>query len=212
MKKIRWSTLAATGCCLITAGCTALDPQPENTRFFTLYTSSSTEIRSTDSSIQVQIQLNRISEYLETTHMVVRVTPNELRFTERHRWAEALQDSFVRVAANSLSENLPDDVSVRVVPIRTAGPNTITIELNLLACEGEMPNMAVLAADWLIWEGTARSPTSSGHFRQSSDGWDPANFNQLAVMLGELTEKFADAVTEAVRPAIERAEKNQIEN
>jgi uncharacterized lipoprotein YmbA len=207
MTKIHWATITAIGSSLIAAGCTALDPQPENTRFFTLSTSTPAEVRSTESSTQVQIRLNRISEYLETTHMVVRVTPNELRFTEKHRWAEALQDSFVRVAADALRKDLPDDVSVRVVPIRTAGPEMITIDINLLACEGEMPGTAVLAADWQIWEGTAGSPSSSGHFRQTSEAWNPSDFDQLAGMLGALTEKFADALTKAVLPAIERAEK-----
>ena len=209
MKTKCWATLAATGCSLIAAGCTALDPQPENSRFFTLSSSTPAVIRSTEGSTQIQIRLNRVSGYLETTHMVVRVTPNELRFTERHRWAEALQDSFVRVAENALRENLPDEISVRVVPLRTAAPEIITIEINLLACEGEMPEKAVLAADWLIWEGTARSPSSSGHFRQTRDGWNPTDFEQLAHMLADLTEQFAGTLTEAVQPALERAKAAQ---
>lgn len=205
MKTPRWATLAFSGCCLIAAGCAALDPQPENTRFFTLSGSTGTAFRSNDATTQIQIRLNRISEYLETTHMVVRVSPNELRYAENNRWAEALEDSFVRVTAHTLSESVPETVSVRVVPIRTVDENIITIDINLLACEAEMPASAVLEADWQVWEGTGTSPSSSGRFRQTRDGWDASNYGQLAKILGELTREFGEKLSEAVQPAVERA-------
>jgi hypothetical protein len=65
---------------------------------------------------------------------------------------------------------------------------------------------AVLEADWQIWEGSAGSPSSSGHFRQSLDAPNGASFEQLAPLLGQLTERFANSLNEVLQPAIDRVE------
>jgi uncharacterized lipoprotein YmbA len=207
MKTISWPVLAGVAAAILAVGCTALDPQPETTRFFTLSSPSGDTIHSSDGSIQVEIRLNRISDYLQTNRMVIRVSPTELRYSDRYRWAEPLQDAFTRVTADTLREKIPGHASVRVVPIRTAAKGIVTADITLLACEAESPTTAVLEADWQIWEGTAASPASSGHFRRSLPGPSDATFEQLPQLLDELIKQFAANLTEAIEPAIARAEK-----
>ena len=90
-----------------------------------------------------------IPEYLETTRIVTRSSPNKLTLNEYHRWAGSLKDELLR----TLSENLAILTGSRQVityPWKGSVSPEIRIEIMLKQFEAIPGEKAVLKATWMV--------------------------------------------------------------
>lgn len=177
-------------------GCVNLKPLADTTRFYTLAPANPAPAAVQAGAIRVGVRVSLLSEYLRHPPIAVRVSANELRFSDDQRWAEQLDEGVERALVAALQSRLPD---AAVAPtsngVAAGAPVTITVAIS--SCEGTADGSAVLEGHWLI-RGKDIEPAAAGAFRRTRTGWDGANYGQLAGLLGGLVDELAAELAPAV--------------
>jgi len=102
----RFKAIGATFALLFASGCSSLlAPQPDRTRFFIL---APADVTPSSSPVDIALGLGPVKfpDYLDRFEMVTRVGENRVKISSGERWAEPLNDNFVRVLAQDLYEQL----------------------------------------------------------------------------------------------------------
>ena len=95
------------GLMVLLAGCQALKPQKDSSRFYTLSESTQGKTKAVqieNSTPVLGVMMPVVPAYLERAQMVERKANGELRIDENVRWAEGLKEGFLRVLSTSLEE------------------------------------------------------------------------------------------------------------
>lgn len=90
-----------------------------------------------------------LPQYLNRPQIVTRVSPNELKADEFHRWAEPLKDNVARVLRMNLS-NLLCIKSLTPFPWRAVKPIDYRIEVDVIRMDGNLGGDVELIARWSI--------------------------------------------------------------
>ena len=189
--------LAAT---VMLAGCTALDPVEDHTRFYTLARAGDSgqmaAVAPVDAPV-IGLVVTQVASHLRSSAIVVRSGEHEIRYEEAHRWASRLDEGVARGLVVGVQREAGSRISVSVAaPLRMVRPDVL-IEIDLLACEGRRAgaeSAALLVADWRIFHGREEKPAASGRFRVDKAGWNGADYGQLAAMRAASVEELAQAV------------------
>lgn len=154
----------------ILAGCVNLKPRVNTTRFYVLggvatlvQPQQATDQQATQQpKLRIGIRRLRLAKYLDSPFIVFRLGPNEVRFSEQHRWGEDIRHSINRTVAQFLA-NRPAIQKVDVVPWASDSKHDFIIQLQVLRFEGvadEFPRVQIperegsldvhLLANWQI--------------------------------------------------------------
>ncbi len=184
------------------AGCANLQPIPDSGRFYTLTPPAGAEAPrvSGGGAARVGVHVGIRADYLRRPAMVVRVSDNELRFQRDHRWAGRLDDALEQAIASALQPHLGDAVVAPVSAGSRAGA-AVLVEIQLAACEGTGDGAAVLEAFWKITTSDPSGAAASGHFRERREGWNGADFGQLAAMLSALAGELSATIAPKAQAA-----------
>lgn len=137
----------------------------EPSRFFVLSPLSATGEEATDAdSIAIGVGPVVFPAYLDRPEMVTRVSPNELKVDEFHRWAEPLKNNFTGVLAENLSVLMGTD-RVAVFPWTRATPIDYQVTVFVTQFLGEVGGKNTLTARWRIFRGDGKELLAT---RQSS--------------------------------------------
>jgi uncharacterized lipoprotein YmbA len=126
---------------LLAAGCVRLlEPRPSNTRYYLLgsHLATDTTANTATDGLRIGLRKPRLAEYLDTPTLAVRRGPNEVNFSEFHRWGEDLGVSLNRVVALNL-ERQPGIQSTEVVPWPRGTSFDYVVQLHILRFEGVGP-------------------------------------------------------------------------
>lgn len=91
----------------------------------------------------------RMPQFLDRPQIVTRPDPNRLHLADRHRWAEPLADTFIRVLRENLSLLLHTE-RILLHPWSPASPPDYQIIAEVLRFEGDAPGEAYLETVWSI--------------------------------------------------------------
>lgn len=180
---------------IVFSGCLNLEPTENPTRYYVL---GGDWEESEPASVGLSVGLRRLelAEYLESSKIVVREAPHEVRFMEYHRWAEDLNRSINRAVAGYLWSQ-PLVRHVDVVPWSSQVQHDYHIQLQVVRFEGVSPDdsdavagdvgvgngVAHLLIIWEILDPLTGDALASGTSEYREDGWDGNDFYDLARML-----------------------------
>jgi uncharacterized lipoprotein YmbA len=140
----------------------------------------------------------RLAPYLDRNDLAIRVSADEIRYSDSERWAEPLERNVTNVLAMNLSRLLG---TVRVVaypePSSLRPRYQIGVEIGRL--DISRAGEATLAAHWTIEDlGTRSLLTShdSNLTRAAAGTGTPAAVAALSGVLAELSQEIASAVRE----------------
>jgi uncharacterized lipoprotein YmbA len=189
---------------LFLAGCGALSPRPDPSKYFTLSSlpaseSAYTESRKAAEMISVGIGPLQFPGYLDRPEIVFRTAQNRLRVSENDRWAEPLDENFSRILAQNLSALLGTD---RIVPYPWPGNGKpkYQVRIEVLAFETNGAREAQLTARWLVSDGFSRKPFDSKLSRLVRTAKETSVDSSVAALsetLADLSREIADAVRTA---------------
>jgi uncharacterized protein len=138
-------------------GCTAVKPS----QFYILGPASNEAAAPTSAQAPaVGVGPIALPRYLDRPQIAVRSGPYELRYSETHRWAEALHDIIAEVLAENLAVLVPTG-KVAVFP----WARSITIDYQVVAdisqFEADAKGNVVLSVSWTLYrENTGEALTS----------------------------------------------------
>jgi hypothetical protein len=100
---------------LAAAGCSALSPSPDRSRFFFLTPVAAAAAAPPAGAAPLALGLAEVSfpAYLDRAELVTRIAANEIQVSATDRWAEPLAASFTRVLAMDLEARLATHEVVR---------------------------------------------------------------------------------------------------
>ena len=91
-----------------------------------------------------------LPKYLDRPQIVTMTRTSEVKLASFHRWAEPLQDNFIGVLAENLSQLLGTD-RIIIFPRESASSSDYQIMVTVIRFDGEPGSDAVLSARWSIY-------------------------------------------------------------
>ena len=156
------------------------------------------------SHVTIGVRRLQLAPYLETPFILVRQGPNQIGFSEFHRWGEALSAGINRAVAGYLDDRASFE-AVDVVPWPAGERYDYVIQLHVLRFEGvsqgEPPAVdgeAVVLATWEIirqLDGTVLQRGSTDH-RES--GWTVGDYAGLVALLDTGLRALTDQLLRSI--------------
>jgi len=204
MKHPFWSLpglLTAAWCGTLLGGCVNLEPQIDETRFYTLASALPARTGTQPAgAVSAALRVSVAADYLQQPAIAVRETAQEIALQEGHRWAEQIKLGVARIVQDGL-ERRNESLAIEQLARHPGGDHQLLIDIMVTACEGTRDGGAVLDADWQIFTGNNAAPRTAGRFHGTEPGWDGQDFGQLAALLSQLADELAGDIA----PTIEQA-------
>lgn len=99
-----------------------------------------------------------VPEYLESSRIVTRSSPNKLKINEYHRWGGSLEDELLRTISENVSL-LTGSEKVIVYPWKRSIRPDIHIQISFKNLEAIPGKKAVLRASWIVNSPNSRNNT-----------------------------------------------------
>ena len=195
-------------------GCGSVFPKPRPSRLYVL-TSLSPSGDATDRSVRtgrgaasadgrplsIGIGPIRWPGYLDRQEIIIRVEPNRFKVLEDDRWAEPLDENFLRVLMQNLSASLRTD-QIFVYPWPRNKKPSYRLDIEVLRLESTSAAQAQLTARWTITDVDDNDKTVSNEFqvvRQAKD-------DSISAAVAALSEAVADLGSEIAAALMKQAD------
>ena len=186
---------------LLIAGCGSFSPRPDPSRFFTLSALPEIEQTAVKNSIGAEkISLGigplKFPGYLDRQEFVTRTAENRFDVSENDRWAEPLDENFVRVLSQNLAVLLAAERIVQYPWPSSKRPN-YRLEIEVLRFEVDRARDAQLWARWEVMDGSGKTPLAvkeSRLRRQAKDRSTDAAVAALSEAGADLSREIADVL------------------
>lgn len=183
------------------AGCSALAPRADPSRYFTLAALARPEETGTKepaggADALLGIGPIKFPGYLDRPELVTRSSPNRFEVAENDRWAEPLDENFVRVLSRNLAALMRTDRIV-TYPWAVDRRPARQVEIEVLRFEANASHEAQLSARWTIIDGPGRKPL----FTKVSEVVFAAKVNSAEGDVGALSEALAELSREIAKGA-----------
>ena len=109
-----------------------------------------TQVSRTGQGLAICVGPVMLPKYLDRPQIVTMTRTSEVKLASFHRWAEPLQDNFIRVLAENLSQLLGTD-RIIIFPRESASSSDYQIMITVIRFDGEPGSDAVLSARWSIY-------------------------------------------------------------
>ena len=199
------------------SGCVNLKPVESTARFYVLgareHTDLSTPAAATntaDNKLSIGIRRIRLAAYLDTPYIVVRRGPNEVSFSENHRWGEDLQKAISRTIELHLGQHdATQRVDVAPWPINTR--HDYLLQIHVLQFEGYIDAPVVdgeeflktiqgqevrvhLVANWQIVDPGTNDVLHQDQTDVMLGGWDTNVYSNVVTGLDQTLEEMAERI------------------
>lgn len=183
----------------LTGSCVRLlEPQPNTTKYYLLESVRAPDTAtSTSTGLQIGLRRPRLADYLDSPSIVTRRGPNEIHFSDFHRWGENLGSAINRVLALNL-EAQPGIQSVEPVPWPRGASFDHVLQLHVLRFEGSGPPPPGPDADddapipeghvqmtirWTVLGLEGDSVQTQGRTAHRIEGWPVTDYETLVAKL-----------------------------
>jgi uncharacterized lipoprotein YmbA len=185
--------------CLAPAGCISLEAKPDPTRFFALTSLPRSDQRPRDGAgtngLALGIGPIKIPGYLDRAQIVTRVSQNRFAISENDRWAEPLDDNFLRVLSQDLSILLQTDRIV-TFPWRRSQQPKYQVQVEVLRFEPNAEQSVELWARWSIIDNAKKiiSVKESYLTRPAKDKSVETSVASMSQAVSDLSKEIASAI------------------
>jgi hypothetical protein len=186
---------------MVAAGCSFLAPQPDVSKFYVLTSRAGAGVAELSASPNlgrpmVAVGPVRFPDYLNRSQMAVRLSENEVQFSDVHRWAEPLETNFKRVLSQDLALAL-GRVDVIIHPYVGRRP-LYEVPLEVLRFEVDGDGMAHLTARWAIRDGKTRAALYTAESQLTEPAAAPG-VEASVVALSAAVIRLSDEIAAALR-------------
>jgi uncharacterized lipoprotein YmbA len=183
---------------LALGGCSSVFPKSRPSRLFALSALVQTTEGLDDSRrISLGIGPIRLPGYLDRQEIMTRVAPNRFDPLEYDRWAEPLDENFIRVLMQNLSVLLRTDRIV-AYPWQPQDKPRYRVDVQVLRFESNSTREAELSARWAIVDDSSKQEPRFKESRLTR----PAKDNSIDASVAALSETVADLSREIARTVI----------
>jgi uncharacterized lipoprotein YmbA len=144
----------------------------------------------------LQVRIVSVPDYLDSTDILLRVGPNELKASPTGRWGERLSRGITTALAANLASRLPGTLVA-------AGPSLDTpsrqLQVDVEAFDVQADGRSVLAARWSVLSGDARTVRSSGRATFTVPAKGQASDSAIVAAMTEAVGQLADSTAAALR-------------
>lgn len=152
-------------------------------------------------ALVIELRAVRLPPYLERKAIVTRDGPNQLHFSDRHRWGGKLHRNLSRVMASQLSRMLGGArvvVSPRSLPLKPR----FLLEVELLQFERLADGRVALQANWRLVDAQDSMLVNSGDTNLTSEPLArlddyPTIVASMSRLFGQLSRQLASAIADA---------------
>jgi len=209
MKKL-WRNWTVVATVVLSTACGLLSPQPDPSRFFVL---NAVAIPTPDQPSPTSAGLRplvlavgpvRLARYLDRNDLAIRLSADEIRYSDVERWAEPLEHNVTGVLALNLSRLL-GSAQVVAYPQSSGLRPTYQIDVEIARFDTTPGGEATLAAHWAIQDpGThgLLARRDSHLTRTAAGSGTQAAVAALSDLLAELSREMASTVRDLPRKAI----------
>jgi hypothetical protein len=178
---------------LVAAGC-LFSPKQIPFRYYTLRAT----VDPAGAPRALRIGLGPISfpGYLDRTSLTTRVNPEEVRYATLDRWAEPVDQQFLRTLAEDLG-NAAGTMHVVAYPWYPSTPLDVAVRVDVLAFETDAAGSARLVATWTVRDVRTQATGASERTVLSEvgrSGDNDAGVAALSRLVGELARRIADTL------------------
>ena len=214
MRRLSRLVLLVGGLALVVGSCVRLpSPRPSNTQYYLLGNARPPDTAATASGLQLGLRKPRLAEYLDTRSLVTRRGPNEIHFSEFHRWGEELGPALNRVVALNL-EARPGVQTAEVVPWPRGTDFDYVLQLRVLRFEGIGPpppgpdadddapipeGHSQMTVGWTVFGPEGDSLRARGQTQHRIDGWPVTDYADLVSKLDTSLVVLAEDVGARLR-------------
>ncbi len=144
-----WKSIGLVLVFLTLGGCGATT-QPS--KFYLLNSLSSSEkaVSNVSAGMAIGIGPIHIPEYVDRPQIVTRISKNELKLAEFHKWAEPLKDNIPQVLADNLSVLMRTD-QVNIYPWKRSTPIDYQVTIDITRFDTSSDAKAHLVARWQVF-------------------------------------------------------------
>jgi uncharacterized lipoprotein YmbA len=190
-----WKSIGLILVFLTLGGCGATS-QPS--KFYLLNSLSSSEklVSNLPSGMAIGIGPIHIPEYVDRPQIVTRISENELKLAEFHKWAEPLKDNIPQVLADNLSLLMRTD-QVNIYPWKRSTPIDYQVRIDITRLDTASDGEAHLIARWHVFGEDTRTVLSAkkSHFTAPLQGSDYAAIvSALNQTIGDLSRGIATSI------------------
>ena len=202
---MKWVGAVCLCALMAQAGCISLGRPEPPLRQYVLGGSGPAEVTPSAEVADVAIGLRRmkLASYLAVPFIAVRRGPNQIDFSEFHRWGEPLDAGINRVVARLLASRGFRDVAV--APWPAGARYDYLIQLDVTRFEGVMPpegapaeGEAHLSATWEIIRQQDGVVLTRGTTDRRSPGWTVGDYAGLVTLLDEELDVLAGDLTAGI--------------
>jgi uncharacterized lipoprotein YmbA len=185
--------------CLVVSGCVSLGPQPDPSRFYALTSLPHPGQRQQNPAASEALVLGigpvKLPGYLDREQFVTRISQNRFAVAENDRWAEPLEENFLRILAQNLSILLQTDRIVTYPWERNQRP-TYQVQVEVLRFEPNAEQRVELWARWTVFDNAKKIVTvRESHLSQpTGDKSTESAVAALSEVAGDLSKEIAAAL------------------
>lgn len=172
------------------------------TAYYTLQAAPGADLRGKDpqtANLVIGLGPVTLPRHLDRDAIVTRVSPNQLKVNDRHRWAGSLHTDVVRVLAARL-EDLAQVKEVVVYPWPTRVEPDLRFRMEILAFEGRPGQQVTLKAAWSLAQGASSQPAvrRTTLVRQEVKG---TTIEAMVAAMGSALDQLSNEMAEAISKA-----------
>lgn len=184
-------------------GC-LLRPANVTTRQFVLTPAASASQPRTAEAFAIGLGAVKMPEYLLRSSLAVRKSELEVEYLDNAAWAERLDQSFQRVLAANLAQQLPGSRIQRSTWLNSQV--TLAVFVSAERFDVDAQGKGTLLANWRIETPDGRQVLKDGVTSLNQAGASPNQRPEIiAATLSELTAQFSEALARAIRECASKA-------
>ena len=167
--------------------------------YYTLQPAPDADVRGKDPGIAnlvVGIGPVELPRHLDRDAIVTRISPNQLKVNDSHRWAGSLQSDIIRALAAQI-EGLSQVKEVAHFPWRTRIDPDLRFRVEILAFEGIPGKEVTLKAAWSMAPGDTEQPAvrRTTLIREAFAG---GSIEAMVAAMGSVLTKLGAEMSEAI--------------
>lgn len=201
MKKFVHSAALAGLVALLLQGCTTFSAKPDPSRFFTLSPLPQAEESAggravASPAVSLGIGPVTLPGYLDRQEIVTRVAQNQVNLSGNDRWAEPLEENFVRVLSQNVAAILRAE-RINAYPWPIDKRPVYQVDVEVLRFEADTSQQAQLSARWAVRDTGKKESIRYRETRLSRPAKarsTEAAVAALSEVLGDFSREIAEAI------------------
>ena len=137
-----------------------------------------------------------VPEYLESSRIVTRSSPNKLKVNEYHRWGGSLEDELLRTISENISLLMGSE-KVIVYPWRRSIKPDFHIQISFKNLEAVPGEKAILRASWIV-NGPSSRNNAQVNLSKFEKNISSSNIESIVAAKSQLIKRLSQEIVKSL--------------